>query len=394
MLLVVTQSIRLPIIASMFEVKGGSYGISALTNPKSMTGVQAASDLFFKMGSGSVTCLALVEYAAVLFPVLGEHKQLAATAVLTLFYIIGAVGDKFAAKVQNLMVILMYVALAIFVVYGLMNYDPASYAGEPLFMNGFTSFMMAVALMSYTCNGFQYVINMGEAAENPKRDIPLAFFLSAFVAAGIYALIGFSATHAFSYGQTAGQNLGNLAELMMPPFFYNFFVVGGAIFALATSLLGGIASGYRPIQASARDGWFPKVLAEESKLGVPYIYFALYVLSLIPILSGIPLDNMATMSLVPSGILGVITNAYSMKVPERFPEQWAERKVKMSVSLYRLLLVLSCLASVILTAYCFVSNDFKLTVTVITIVIFAYGIIRGKSDKITIRAKEEFKEKA
>ncbi|MCR5372579.1 MAG: APC family permease [Solobacterium sp.] len=390
MFLVVMQSIRYPILTSIFELKGGMYGISSMTNPKVCAGFDAASDLFFKIGTSSVTCLALVEYMIVLMPGIGAYKKLAAAVLLTVFYIIAAVGDKFAAKVQNLMVILMYLALGLFVVYGLKNYNPDAYAGEPFIMNGFTAFMSATALMSYTCNGFQYVINMGEAAERPKRDIPLGFFLSAFVAAAIYALIGFAATHAFSYGEIAGQNLGFIAKLMMPNSLYNFFVIGGAMFALGTSLLGGIASGYRPVQAAAKDGWWPEALAHESRFGVPNVYFLLYILSLVPILAGIDLNDLAAMSLIPSGILGAITNFYAMKVPETYAKQWNESTVKMSPTMYRFLLVIASIASLIIAYYAFSSNSFKVPATIITIAIFAYGYIRSRSDRINIQAKQVY----
>ena len=390
MFLVVMQSVRYPILTSIFELKGGMYGVDSMTNPKVCSGFVAASDLFFKIGTSSVTCLALVEYLMVLFPGIALYKKLAAAVLLTVFYIIAAVGDKFAAKVQNLMVILMYVALGLFVVYGLKNYNPAAYAGEPFVMNGFAAFMGATALMSYTCNGFQYVINMGEAAEQPKRDIPLGYFISAFVAAAIYALIGFAATHAFSYGEIAGQNLGYIAKLMMPNALYNFFVIGGAMFALATSLLGGIASGYRPVQAAAKDGWWPEFLAKDTKVGVPNVYFLLYILSLVPILAGIDLNDLAAMSLIPSGILGAITNFYALKVPETYAKEWGESSVKMSPGMYRFLLIAASVASLTIAYYAFSSNNFKIPAIIITIAIFVYGYIRSKSDKINIQAKQVY----
>ena len=204
MFLVIMQSIRNPILANVFELEGGGYAFTSLITPKVVTGISAANDIFFKVGGNAVTSLAIVQYLMILFPALEKYQTLTALVVLTVAFLIGIVGDKFAARIQNVMVLLMYVALALFVVYGLMNYDPSAYAGEPMLPNGITGLMMAVALMSYTCNGFQMVINIGKGAQNPRRDLPLGFFISAIVAAGIYALIGFAATHAYSYADTAG----------------------------------------------------------------------------------------------------------------------------------------------------------------------------------------------
>ena len=388
MFLVLMQAIRYPILASVFDVEGGMYGLNSITNPRVCVGFNAASDLFFKIGSQSVTAIAITQYLTVVFPGLAQYQRLVAAVILTVAYVIAALGDKFAAVVQNVMVILMYVALGIFVVYGFIRMDPAAYQSESMFPNGITGLMMAVALMSYTCNGFQYVINMGKSAENPKRNIPLAFCLSAFIAAALYALIGFAATHVFSYKEIVGMNLGDIAKMMMPSGLHMFFVVGGALFALCTSLLGGISSGYRPIQCSAKDGWFPKVLGEESKNGIPYVLILLYVICLVPILLGLQLNDLVTMSLIPSGILVIISNMFAMKIPNRYAKEWKESGIKVSGSLYRVLLWLSNIASAILVGYCFLSNNLKVSTIIVTLFIFAYGFIRSKSSAIVIHTQQ------
>lgn len=394
MFLVVMQSVRYPILSNLFELDGGAYAFTALTTPLSVAGINAANDVFFKVGSGAVTVLSIVEYLTILVPAVGQYKTLSAVVILTLAYLIVVVGDKFAARVQNIMCILMYIALALFVVYGFLNLDPSAYAGEPLLINGVTGLMMATALMSYTCNGFQMLVGVGNAAENPRRNIPLAFFLSAFVAAAIYALIGFAATHAYPYSQTAGANLGDLAKMMMPTALYLFFLVGGALFALATSLLGSITAGYRPLMASANDGWLPSALGKRSKKGVPYVLLFLYVINLIPLLLGVELSDMATMSLVPMGLIAILTNLYALNVPTRFAKQWKESGLRLSPALYRILIFLSCAASVVLVVYCFLSNDLKVPTAVFTAVIFAYGIIRSRSGKVHIQAKQVYAEQA
>lgn len=390
MLLVVLQSVRYPILTRVFDLDGGMYGYNALTNPKIYVGFSAASDLFFKVGSQSVTALSIVQYLTVLFPAIGNYARLVAILVLTVFYLIAIAGDKFAAQIQNVMVVLMYIALGLFVVFGFMNMDPSAYQGEPMFPNGVNGMLMATALMSYTCNGFQYVINMGRAAEKPKRNIPLAFLLSALIAAALYALIGFSATHAYPYSTIAGMNLGDIAKMMMPNTLYTFFVVGGALFALSTSLLGGISSGYRPLVASAKDGWFPAILAKETKSGKPYIFGLMYLMGLIPLALGLKLNDLVTMSLIPSGLLIIVSNFYAMNVPTKFEKEWRESGIKMSVGLYRFLLVISMVASMILVAYCFLSNSFKIAVVIVTIAIFAYGALRSRSKNVNIHVQNEF----
>lgn len=234
--------------------------------------------------------------------------------------------------------------------------------------------------MSYTCNGFQYVVNMGKGAENPTRNIPLAFCLSALVGAMIYGLIGFAATHAYSYSEIAGTNLGGIAEKMMPHSFYMFFLVGGAIFALATSMVGGIVSGYRPLMTCARDGWLPTVLSKRTQKGnIPYVYGVLYVIAAVTIIAGFDLGDVATICLFPGAVQKVVTNFYIMTVPNRFVKEWKASGMKLSIGLYRALLGLSSIAAIILGYFYFTANDLKGMMIGVTVGICIYAVVVTKS---------------
>ncbi len=394
MILVILQSVRDPILANVFILDGGTYGFNALLCPRWMTGIYAANDVIFKLGTQSVTALAFVEYLCILFPVLSNYKVIAAIVVLTLAMILQVFGNKAVARVQNIMCIMMYIALALFVVFGIAHINPSAYEGEPFMMNGVTGFMMAAALMSYTCNGFQYIVNLTKSAENPKRNIPLAFVSSALIASGIYALIGFAATHTNSYADIAGKSLGDISKFFMPNALSMYFIVGGALFALGTSLVGGMASCYQPLVASANDGWLPSVLAKYTKKHhLPYALIFLYIVGVIVLVLGFDLNDFITMSLVPLAIVYVITNIFSLSAPERFAKEWKESGIKVSAGLYKFLLILGTIASAILGGYCFLSNNFKVITTILVCVIIVYGLLMNRFGKIKIHAKEDYQEK-
>lgn len=179
--------------------------------------------------------------------------------------------------------------------------------------------------------------------------------------------------------------------MMMPNGLYLFFIIGGALFALSTSLVGAIISGYRPLIASARDGWLPSFLARSTKKGVPYVMGLLYLIGIVPILLGMDLGDVATICLFPGAITKIFTNIYAMTVPGRFKKEWGESG-GMSVGIYRFLLVLSSIASVILGVFYFISNDLKIAMIVVTAVIFIYGFLCSRFGHITIQAKEEYRE--
>lgn len=393
MILVILQSVRDPILANIFILDGGNYGFNSLLCPRWMTGISAANDVLFKLGTQSVTALAFVEYLCILIPVLTGYKVAAAIVVLSIAMLLQVLGNKAVAAVQNIMCIMMYIALALFVVFGVIHINPSAYAGEPFMMNGITGFMMAAALMSYTCNGFQYLVNLTRSAENPKRNIPLSFVLSALIAAGIYALIGFAATHTNSYADIAGRSLGDISKLFMPSGLSMYFIVGGALFALGTSLVGGMASCYQPLVASANDGWLPSALAKFTKKGnVSYSLIFLYVVGVVVLLLGFDLNDFITMSLVPLAVVCILANIFSLNAPERFAKEWKESGIKISAGMYRFLLILGIIASAILGGYCFLSNGYKVITVLLVVAVIAYGLIMDKFGKIKIHSQDTYKE--
>lgn len=394
MALCVLQSIAFPLLTRIFELDGGEYAINSLVLPTMCSGFAVGRDILFRAGSLAVTAIAVTQYLERLIPGVSAYSKLVSLLVLTLAFLCVIGGDKFASKVQNVMCIFMYAALGLFMIYGLLNINPAAYSAEPMFPKGSQGLIMAIALMSYTCNGFQYVVNMGKAAKNPRRNIPLAFCLSALVGAGIYALIGFAATHAYPFSTIGGMNLGGIAEMMMPSGLYLFFLIGGALFALSTSLVGAIVSGYRPLIASAKDGWLPAVLAKRTKKGeVPYAMGLLYLLGAVPILMGMDLGDVATICLFPGAITKLLTNIWALSVPVRFPKQWEESGFK-SVGFYRFLLMVSVVASIVLGCFYFNSNNLKTEMIVVTLAIFVYGFLCSKFGHIEIYAKQEYMESA
>lgn len=103
-------------------------------------------------------------------------------------------------------------------------------------------FLMAAAIMSFTRNGAANVINLSADSKNPKRDIPLSVLLTAGICCLIYFLLGFVSSNVITFEEASGATLGTIAQKVLPGGLYIFFVAGGAIFALSTSLLGGIAA--------------------------------------------------------------------------------------------------------------------------------------------------------
>lgn len=393
MIIVFVQNVRGLFLANMFHLEGGMYAQSAIILPKWMTGVSAAVLLISNL-SFSVYGISIASYLAQLLPALAPFQTIVAVIITTLAFASTIKGSKFMAKIQNVMVMLMYLALGLFVVFGLMKSDSSAYAGEPYFISGTNGFLMAIAVMSFTCNGATNVLNLGEDAEKPKKNIPLAVVLTTLVCSAIYFIIGYAATASLSYGEIAGQNLGFIAERIMPQSLYLFFVIGGAIFALLTSLMGGIAGMRYPIVSSAEDGWFPKVFAKKTKDGFPYmVVLTMYIIAIVPIFGNFSLDSIVSFVLVPGAFTSLVGNFLCIGLPKKFPEQWKNKSFKISAGMFAVVMVVSSVANIFVAGFSLMNLDRAGMIgnIAMTVALFAYGYIRSRSSSVKINSLEGIK---
>ena len=110
----------------------------------------------------------------------------------------------------------------------------------------------------------------------------------------------------------------------MPKTIYTFFVVGGAMFALLTTLNFNIGMIVYPIAGACADGWLPKKLAEKNKKFGTYhnILIVLYLIGFVPILIGLDLNTVANSTVILFTIIrGVIAYA-ALQLPKKMPELW------------------------------------------------------------------------
>lgn len=395
MLITILRQIRSIFMSSMWALDGGQYAQQALILPPVFTGITAVIFVFSNF-SFSVFGISIAQYLAQLIPALAPYTRVLGVIILTAFFLITVRGTGFLAKIQNVMAVCMYAALALFIVLGLMQGGNAEAVSTPYFAGGTLGFLMAVAVMSFTCNGTTNVINLSADAANPKRDIPLGVLISAGVCALIYFLLGFVASNVVPMSQAGTATLGTVAQQIMPKALYIFFVVGGAIFALATSLLGGIAAISAPIVAGAEDGWLPKAMAKRTEKGYPWVVMlVMYLVAVIPAALNFTLDTIVSFILVPGMIVNVITICMSFNLPKKYPEAWEKCSLRCPHWLYCLLLALSIIASLVTAVFSLLGLD---TVGILgnvglTVFLFVFSFWRLKSGKVELKSVEGIKTK-
>lgn len=237
------------------------------------------------------------EYLKELIPAI--NVTLVSAIMMTTIFIVNLTGIKTAVKFQNLLVIVLVVSIGLFIVLGLPKINDFSpYMDITKVMpNGFSDFIAAIFLVRFSLVGAEYINEFGNDAENPGKNIPLAMIISTIIVSIIYLGVGFVATGVLPVEEVAFKTLGSVAkEIFSQPVYY-FFMVGGAMFAVASSLNAVFAWAPKGLKVAIEDGWLPEFLAIENKtFGTPhYLLLIFYILGMIPILTGGTLEIIAVL---------------------------------------------------------------------------------------------------
>ena len=101
------------------------------------------------------------------------------------------------------------------------------------------------------------MVNLSAEAKNPTKDLPQVILVATIAIAIFYALIAMVAGGVLPVSETANQPLDLVARAIMPTPVFLFFVIGGALLALTTTLNATFAWITKPILQACNDGWLP-----------------------------------------------------------------------------------------------------------------------------------------
>ena len=118
-LLVLIGSIPTVIISSVVRLRGGNYTMAALLSGKTMAGIIM---FVYIITNISMYALSFADYAMAFLP--SAPRQLIAFAILTVIFGINILGVDKMAKVQNVIVAVMCVALLAFAAFGVGKVRP------------------------------------------------------------------------------------------------------------------------------------------------------------------------------------------------------------------------------------------------------------------------------
>ena len=362
-------------ITSCIRMRGGMYTQMAIFAGDKFAGYYSVVYFITNM-SLAMYALSFAEYALALLPSGGSEKVIA-LIVGTAFFVLNYFGVDLMAKIQNLLVIVLVLSLAMFAVFGLPSVDLANYfsnADGMFLTDGITGFLTATAYLGFATGGATVILGVSAECKNPTKDIPFVIIVSTCAVAVLYGFVATVASGVLPTEQVMNQPLTLVAQQILPTPLYILFIVGGAMFALATTLNSQIMSCTKPVMQSCEDGWFPTSLAALSKFKTPYkILIIYYIILVVPILLDLEIAQISSIVQILGYVNNLILTTTAMKLPKMFPEAWEKSAFHVPTPVFYALMIIADIA--ILIQASFMVSSMTLQLIVFNVAVLAAGFI-------------------
>ena len=362
-------------ITSCIRMRGGMYTQMAIFAGDKFAGYYSVVYFITNM-SLAMYALSFAEYALALLPSGGSEKVIA-LIVGTAFFVLNYFGVDLMAKIQNLLVIVLVFSLGIFAVFGMPSVDLATYfsnADGMFLTDGIPGFLTATAYLGFATGGATVILGVSAECKNPTTDIPFVIIVSTCAVAVLYGFVATVASGVLPTEQVMNQPLTLVAQQILPTPLYILFIVGGAMFALATTLNSQIMSCTKPVMQSCEDGWFPQSLATLSKFKTPYkILIIYYIILVVPILLDLEIAQISSIVQILGYINNLIFTITAMKLPKMFPEAWEKSAFRVPTPVFNALMIVTCIAIVIQAS--FMLSSMTIQLIIFNVVVMAAGFI-------------------
>lgn len=360
------------ILGSTLPTTGGMYQYtSRLLSPK--IGIFWLLLFIFIQITLSLYALSFAQYLEGLFPSIPIRT--AAFVLLTLLFIVNLVGVKSASIVGNLMVITLIIALSCFIIFGMPHVNFNVFTPASMLPDGFTGFFTAVGLVSFATGGAQVVAELGGEMKNPKRDIPIVIIVATIFVGLLYAFIASIAVGVLPISEVSGRPLTSVAKEVLPTPIFIFFMVGGAMFALATTLNSTFTWVTKSLLIAIQDGYLPKALGNVNKrFGTPHwLLFIFYIIGALPIIFGMSLNVVAQLGTGISLIVFAFPAIAVTQLPKKYPKAYQQSPFNIP---YPILLIIAVIAVIVLIyqSYLLIS-DLKLIYIIGTVTYIALSAL-------------------
>lgn len=315
----------LAMLGSALPAMGGNYRYPSRMVSPGVAFVGIWTYLFASfIGQIPLYAITCAKYLQVFFPEMSI--SLFSIGLLTFFFIVNVLGIRLAAQVQGIMVIVMITALVLYAGKGIVQFNPEHFTG--FFQKGAGAIVLGTALLTFTYLGANGIIELGGDIKDPGRVIPRSFIISFAVVTLIYVGMAIA-----TVGIAPWENLADKPEPLVeasgiafgkPSAGFVFFVLGGAILAITTTLNALFIVGTKSLQAIISDGIVPAWMGKvHPRFGTAHILLAgIWILSIVGILSGFSLETFASYAALGGMIIFVPVLMASMILPRRYPREY------------------------------------------------------------------------
>ena len=367
-------------LSAAIPATGASYRYaSLLLNPR--VGFLWQLGMIVSKVTLALYALSFAQYLAGLIP--GISIPGAAVVMLTIFYVLNLVGLKPAAEAQKWLVCIKISALFVFVLGGIWAVDLSSFVSmDAMVPNGWDKMLQAMAIVSFATGGANMAAEIAGEMKNPRRDIPLAVYIGTIGSTILYILVAIVAAGVLPISQVADQPLSVVGKAVLPQWAYLYFMIGGAVIALCTTMNSVFQWVTKGMLVACQDGWLPRRLGEVSKrFGTPhYCLTFFWLVGVVTIISGITLTNIARIGfgiLLCIYIIPVVGCAF---LPKKYPQQYRNAPFRLKPVTLQVFVWLTVLILGSQAFYTLKGLPTNLLIATLTIMVLAvvYVVIAGR----------------
>lgn len=328
---VIITSVPYASLAASYPVAGGVYTWPArLIHPS--VGFLLAWLTSLGKGALSLYGLAAGQYMHAINPWFNEVWV--AVTLVSIFFVSNLVGAVFSSRVG---VVLMVIMIIGFLTFGFVGMAEVNWDIYPEVMpNGMIELFSAAALLSFATAGAYGIGELGRELKNPGRDIPLAMIGGTGLVAVIYVIVAIPAAGVLPIAEVADQPLSTVAKEFLPTGLWIFFILGGAMVAIVSTMNAELLWGTKSLLAASDDGWIPSALGRVNKrFGTPHwLLVILYFIGIIPAVAGVDVSVIGTASSVFVQTMYIVIVAASIAIRWKRPEVYARSPFRLSAPVH------------------------------------------------------------